>query len=202
VTDDVEAQVIRIYKTWSGALVGYATSWTGGDLGEAEGLVDDAFHLLYQQWDRDQVAGFNDQGRYGWLRKVIRNQAVDAFRRRGRIPLLVDPLKDADCLDQPCADADPVHALLAYEHAVSARDLVDRCMTVIHSMPEHLRIALLLRGDGQTSSQIGTQMRVDSSTVRGYRKQAIEKLTANVGHVIKILDDEVDERDQGGEERI
>jgi RNA polymerase sigma factor (sigma-70 family) len=198
VTDEVEALIVRTYQKWSGALVGYAMSWTGGDLGDAEELVDDAFHLLHQKWD--QVAGFNDQGRYGWLRTVIRNRAVDAFRRRGRIPLLVDPLEDTGCLDQPCADADPVHALLAHEHAGLARDLVDRCMAVIHSMPEHLRIALLLRGDGQTSSQIGDQIGVDSSTVRGYWKQAIKELTANVGHVIRILDDEVDERDLGGEE--
>jgi DNA-directed RNA polymerase specialized sigma24 family protein len=73
-------------------------------------------------------------------------------------------------------------------------------MAVIHSMPEHLRIALLLRGDGRTSSQIGDQIGVDSSTVRGYWKQAIKELTANVGHVIRTLDDEVDERDLGGEE--
>lgn len=197
-TDDVEAQIVRMYIKWSGTLVGYATSWTGGDLGEAEELVNDAFHLLYQEWD--QVAGFNDQGRYGWLRTVTRNRAVDAFRRRRRIPLLVDPLEDACCLDQPCADADPVDALLAHEQAVLARDLVDRCMTVIHSMPEHLRIALLLRGEGQTSSQIGTQMGLNSSTVRGYWKQAIKELTANAGRVIRILDDERDEQDQGGEE--
>jgi RNA polymerase sigma factor (sigma-70 family) len=201
VTDEVEAQIVRMYQKWSGALVGYAMSWAGGDLGDAEELVEDAFHLLYQKWD--QVAGFNDKGRYGWLRTVVRNRAVDAFRRRGRIiPLLVDPLdENADCLDQACADTDPVRTLLAHEHTVLARDLVDRCMTVIHSMPEHLRIALLLRGDAQTSSQIGDQMGVDSSTVRGYWKQAIKELTATVGHVIRILDDEIDEQDLGVEEK-
>jgi RNA polymerase sigma factor (sigma-70 family) len=197
VTDEVEARIVRMYQKWSGALAGFAMSWTGGDLGEAEDLVDEAFHLLCQQWD--QVAGFNDQGRYGWLRRVIRNRAVDAFRRRCRI-LVVDPLEDSDCLDQPCADADPVHALLVHEHAVLVGDLLDRCMTVIHSMPEDLRIALVLRGEGQNSTEIGAQMGVDSSTVRGYWKRAIKELTVNVGDVIRILDDEVDERDRGGEE--
>jgi RNA polymerase sigma factor (sigma-70 family) len=186
-----------MYRKWSGPLVGRAMLWTGGDLGEAEDSVDEAFRSLYQQWD--QVAWFNDQGFYGWLRRVTQRRAVDAFRRRRRI-LLVDPLEDAGCLDRPCADADPVRALLVHEHAVLADDLLDRCMTVIHSLPEHLRIALLLRGDGQTSSQIGAQMGVDSSTVRGYWKQAIKELIANVGDVIRILDDEVDERDRGGEE--
>jgi RNA polymerase sigma factor (sigma-70 family) len=197
VTDEDNAQIVRMYHEWSGVLVGYAMSCTGGDLGEAEELVDEAFRVLCQKWD--QVAGFNDERRRGWLCTIIFRRAVDAFRKRRRI-LLVDPVEDAGCLEQPCADADPVHALLAHEHAVLARDLVDRCKTVIHSMPEHLRLALLARGAGKTSSQIGAQMGVDSSTVRGYWKQAIKELTANVGHVIRILDDEVNEQDQDGEE--
>jgi DNA invertase Pin-like site-specific DNA recombinase len=133
VTDEVEAQIVRMYQKWSGALVGYATSWTGGDLGEAEGLVDDAFHLLYQKWD--QIAGFNDQGRYGWLRRVTRNRAVDAFRRRVRIPLLVDPLENTGCLDEPCADADPVHALLAHEREPEATVLSDADTVEQHPCP-------------------------------------------------------------------
>lgn len=196
--DEVEARIVGRYQNWSTHLVGYALSWAGGDLGEAEDSVDEAFQVLYQK--RDQVAGFNDPGLYGWLRAVIRNRAVDAFRKRHQI-LLVDPLEDTGCLDQLCVDADPMYALLAHEHVVLARDLLDRCMTVINSLPERLRVALLLRGEGQTSSQIGEQMGVDSSTVRGYWKQAIKELTANVGDVIMILDDEVDEWDRGGEER-
>jgi RNA polymerase sigma factor (sigma-70 family) len=201
VIDNVDAQIIRFYRQWSRHLVGYAALLTGGDLPEAEGLVDEAFHQLYLNWTR--VEGFNDRGRYGWLRAVIRNKAVNAFRRRDRLPIPIDPLEDAARLDQPSAHDnpdDPVHNLLAREHALLARGLLDRCMAVIHSMPEHLRIAILLRADGRSSRQIGALMGVDSSTVRGYWQRAIKELTANVGDVIKILD-AVDEQDQDGEEQ-
>jgi DNA-directed RNA polymerase specialized sigma24 family protein len=110
---------------------------------------------------------------------------------------------DGDRLDQQCAEDDlgnPLHELMAHEHAELARDLVDRCMAVIHGLPGRLRIAILLRGEGQSSARIGAQMGVDSSTVRGYWRQAIRELTTAMGDVIKILDDEVDEPDPYGEE--
>jgi RNA polymerase sigma factor (sigma-70 family) len=201
VIDDVDAQIVGLYKQWSRHLVGYAALLTGGDLPDAEGLVDEAFHQLHQNWAR--AGSFNDKGRYGWLRTVIRNKAVDAFRKRDRLPIPIDPLEDAAQLDQPSAHDnpdDPVHNLLTREHALLARELLDRCMAVIHSMPERRRIAILLRADGQSSRQIGALMGVDSSTVRGYWKQAIKELTASVGDVIKILD-AVDEQDQDGEEQ-
>ncbi len=118
-TDEDKAQIVRMYQEWSGVLVGYAMSCAGGDLGEAEELVDEAFRVLCQKWD--QVAGFNDEHRRRWLCTIIYRRAVDAFRKRHRI-VLVDPVEDAGCLEQPCADADPVHALLAHEHAVLAQD--------------------------------------------------------------------------------
>jgi RNA polymerase sigma factor (sigma-70 family) len=144
--------------------------------------------------------GFNDAGLYAWLRTVIRNKAIDDYRRRHRI-VMVDPLEDGARLDQSCTEqhsGNPVHELLAREHAKLARNLVDQCMTVILGMPEHLRIAILLRGEGQSSSRIGAQMGVDSSTVRGYWQQAIRTLTATLGDVIKILDDTA-QRDRQGE---
>jgi RNA polymerase sigma factor (sigma-70 family) len=209
VSDDVAAQVEGLYRKWSGALVGYALSWTGGDRDEAEGLVDEAFHELYRQWDR--VTVYNNQGQYGWLRTVTRNRAVSAYRKRHGMPVLIDPLKDRDLddwhsfaiLDRPSlADDpdDPVQALLTCEHRSLARHLVDECMAVIQTMPERMRIAILLRGDGCTSQQIATQMGVDASTVRGYWKKAIKELTAKVGDVIKILD-KGDEQENGEETR-
>jgi RNA polymerase sigma factor (sigma-70 family) len=187
VAENVDEQILRLYRSRSRALVGYAMSWTGGDLGQAEELVDDAFHELYRQWP--EVAAFSDSSRYGWLRRVTRNLAVSAYRKRRTIAEPVDPIEDAGRLDQANDADDPVEVLLAREHAALARNLVEQCMAVIQSMPEHLRVAILLRGERHTSRQIGVLMGVDSSTVRGYWKQAIKELNNRVGDVIRILED-------------
>lgn len=193
------------YRRWSGRLVGYAMVYTGGDGDAAEGLVDEAFHLLFEHWKN--LAGYDDASLYGWLRMVVRNRAVDEYRRghRSRI-VVVDPLEDGERLDRPSDEDDPghpVHELLAREHRELARDLATRCMAVIHGMRSERRIAVLLRGEGLTSAEIGTRMGIAASTVRGYWREAIMVLKATVGDVITMLDTDTDvaERDWDGEGR-
>ncbi|MEU8606383.1 sigma factor [Actinoplanes sp. NPDC048791] len=163
--EDVEAKLERRYRRWSKPLVGYVMAYTGGDLDAAEGIVDEAFQLLYRQWDRRSA--YNDAGLFSWLRLVVRNRAVDEYRRHARIQLVVvDPLEDSDWFDQPWAEqesADPVYRLLAQERGELARDLVNRCMKVIHGLRAEWRIAILLRGEGLSSAATST------SRIRGRR---------------------------------
>jgi hypothetical protein len=53
----------RLYRRWSGPLVGYARSYVGGNVCEAEALVNDGFHQMYRHWD--DLAGRSERSLYG-----------------------------------------------------------------------------------------------------------------------------------------
>ncbi|MFG1926844.1 RNA polymerase sigma factor [Cryptosporangium sp. NPDC048952] len=182
---------MAIYRTWSRPLVAYALTWSGNDQRLAEGYVDHAFHELYLGWS--ELGARSQSELYSWLRLVVRNKAVDDYRRRSRVGL-VDPLEDGDLLDRPAVDGGAADLC----RSVLARDLYDQCLRVIRRMPEAQRIAILLRGEGQNSRQIAEHMGVDASTVRGHWKKVREDLTIYVGHVIRILDSESDELNTTG----
>jgi RNA polymerase sigma factor (sigma-70 family) len=171
-------EIRQLYRELSRRLVGYATWSTGGGLAEAEDIVDDAFHDLCRQWSRVRLLDHN--GRSAWLQRVVRNKAVSAYRQRRRL-VPVDPLNDRARLDRPTENVDQAHVLLA-------NDLLDQCLAVIHTLPHHVRLAIRLRLDGFNSREIGCQLGVDSSTVRGYWARVTQEITDKVGPVLKILD--------------
>jgi len=58
-------------------VLGFAFALTG-DRGVAEDVVQDAFLEAYRKWDR--IAGYDQPG--AWVRRVVANMSVSAFRRR------------------------------------------------------------------------------------------------------------------------
>lgn len=181
--DDADAkEIVELYRVCSRQRVVTAMRWTGGDLAGAQEITQEAFHAACLQW---RTVGRYDQARQlAWLRQVVRNKAVWAFRARQRLTL-VDPIEDRAMLDGPARTAEPAQAVLA-------RDLLHRCIAVIDTLPEHLRVAILLRCDPDhqyTSTEIGAILEVDASTVRGYWRKVIQELSERVGPVIKILDE-------------
>jgi RNA polymerase sigma-70 factor, ECF subfamily len=58
-------------------VLGLAFALTG-DRAVAEDLVQDAFLEAFRKWDR--IAGFDQPG--AWVRRVVANMSVSAFRRR------------------------------------------------------------------------------------------------------------------------
>jgi RNA polymerase sigma factor (sigma-70 family) len=197
--DDGVQQIGVLYRKWSKPLIGYVLPWTGQDYEEADGFVTEAFHEMFRKWN--EVQAYDERRKYGWLRTVARNQAVSAYRRQRGMVELVDPVGMAHRLDTPSFEDEPVFAVLEREHHQLAVGLVEQCMAVIQAMPSHLRIALLLRGEGHTSREIGEEICVDPSTVRGYWKQAIQQIVHKVGDVIRILDDVEDPHNDGGENK-
>ena len=61
------------------AVLGLAFALTG-DRAAAEDIVQDAFLEAFRKWDR--IAGYDQPG--AWVRRVVANMSVSAFRRRGR----------------------------------------------------------------------------------------------------------------------
>ena len=59
------------------SVLGFAFALTG-DRGVAEDVVQDAFLEAYRQWDR--IAGYDRPD--AWVRRVVANMSVSAFRRR------------------------------------------------------------------------------------------------------------------------
>jgi RNA polymerase sigma factor (sigma-70 family) len=178
VDGDGVRRITELYKARSSVLVGYALVFMGGDRLTSEDLVNDAFHALYLQWAK--VSERDDQALYAWLRRVIRNKAVSAYRHLSRM-VVYDPQDPLTPLNGPAVDADPAHKVLAAE-------LLDRCAAVIQDLPMRLRVAILLRAEGHSSSVVAGQMGVTAATVRGYWSQALEELRYKVGDVIEILD--------------
>jgi len=58
-------------------VLGFAFALTG-DRGAAEDVAQDAFLEAYRQWDR--IAGYDRPD--AWVRRVVANMSVSAFRRR------------------------------------------------------------------------------------------------------------------------
>src|SRR5262245_24734236 len=58
-------------------VLGLAFALTG-DRGIAEDIVQDAFLEAFRKWDR--IAGYDQPG--AWVRRVVANMSVSAFRRR------------------------------------------------------------------------------------------------------------------------
>ena len=59
------------------AVLGLAFALTG-DRGIAEDIVQDAFLEAFRKWDR--IAGYDRPG--AWVRRVVANMSISAFRRR------------------------------------------------------------------------------------------------------------------------
>lgn len=90
----------RLYRSSSRRLIGFAAGLLAGDRAAAEDVVDAAFIAVWQgagQWSGQGSAD-------GWLRRIVRNKAVDWLRVSGRYQLGLD---QADLADQPELAPDP-----------------------------------------------------------------------------------------------
>ena len=66
-----------LYREWQPIFVRYATGILAGDKSAAEDVVDEAMLAIWQQADR-----YSGQGSaVGWMRRIVRNKAVDWLRK-------------------------------------------------------------------------------------------------------------------------
>ncbi len=72
-----------LYREWHGRLVSYAAGLLAGDRSTAEDVVNEAFFAIWEQ-----AASFSGSGSAeGWIRRIVRNKAVDWIRKRRDLPM-------------------------------------------------------------------------------------------------------------------
>ncbi len=76
----------RLYGALRPELLRYATGLLAGDRDAAEDAVDEAFVAVWQQSGRYDGRG----NAKGWVRKIVRNKAIDWLRKQREIPMSSD----------------------------------------------------------------------------------------------------------------
>ena len=78
----------RLYRSTRPDFVRYATGLLAGDRAGAEDAVDDAFVAI---WTQSGCFSGSGSGQ-GWMRRIVRNKAIDWLRRQRDIPMSGEPV--------------------------------------------------------------------------------------------------------------
>ena len=177
---DLEAygEIVRRFQDMA---VGYAYAVLG-DFHAAEDAAQEAFIEAYENLARV----YDPTAFPSWLRRIVYKHC-DRFTR-GRRPATVAP----DLLAETRSAApDPSEVL-------EARELRDRVLAAIRSLPEHERtVTTLYYMDGLSQSQIGQFLEIPEKTVKSRLHSARRRLRERmVDMVEKHLHDERPSRDE------
>ncbi len=72
-----------LYREWQRRLHSYATGLLAGDASAGEDIVNEAFLAIWKQAGNFSGAGSAE----GWMRRIVRNKAVDWIRKQREKPL-------------------------------------------------------------------------------------------------------------------
>jgi RNA polymerase sigma-70 factor (ECF subfamily) len=108
-----------LYREWHRPMINYATGLLAGDRSAAEDIVNEAFFAIWEQ-----AGNFNGSGSAeGWMRRIVRNKAVDWIRKQRDIPM-----------------SDQLDAMRIERHAGGGKTPFDEAAT--SSSEKQLRVAL------------------------------------------------------------
>ena len=130
-----ERNILAVYMAHRGALVNYANGFVS-DPAHAEDVVQEA-------WLRYRAAASRrtlDEP-VGYLYRIVRNLAIDSYRRRRREERVVEPATAK--ADERTADDTP-----SPEAAAIAKDELRLLMEAMAELPERTRVALEMRRFG------------------------------------------------------
>ena len=82
------AAFARLYRATRAEFVRYATGLLAGDHAAAEDAVDDAFVAIWTQSGHFDGHGSAN----GWIRRIVRNKAIDLLRKRRDLPMSDEPV--------------------------------------------------------------------------------------------------------------
>ncbi|GMN13843.1 RNA polymerase sigma factor [Altererythrobacter sp. MTPC7] len=124
IAEGSESAFEQLYSAMKGGLVAQAQAILAGDMAAAEDAVDEAFLHIWQNADR--YAGHGAAA--GWIRRIVRNKAIDRLRKEGRRVSILPPESFSEIVDTgPRPDA-PSHA----------RDMTSRIAFALGSLsPAH-----------------------------------------------------------------
>lgn len=176
------AEVERLFVDVSAALFSYACTLPGIDRQAADDLVQEAFHDVALSWEK--LANRDPGGRRQWLFRVVRNKAVDQWRKNGRC----EP--SGDLVGPRSADPD------ATDRIVCA-DALERCWSAVRAMPPmRQKVAFLRWNEDWSVTEIAEWLGIAQATVRGHLKEARDELIVQVGAQVLFIGDS--ETDEGG----
>lgn len=144
------------YRREVRSVVGLAYVLSGSG-SAAEDLAQEAFVAAYRQWDR--IAGFDDPG--AWVRRVVANRSVSAYRRR------ISELKAVLRLGSP-----RVFEVTEFPSESA------HVWKEVRRLPKRQAQAVVLRHvDGRSIGEIAVILECSENTVKTHLRRAKEKLT-------------------------
>lgn len=123
----------------------------------AEDLAQEAFVAAYRQWNR--VAAFDDPG--AWVRRVVANRSVSAFRRRTSEMRALLRLGSPRVFEVTAFPAESAHV-----------------WREVRRLPKRQAQAVVFRHvDGRSIAEIALILRCSENTVKTHLRRAKEKLS-------------------------
>ncbi|WP_320064990.1 sigma-70 family RNA polymerase sigma factor [Micromonospora sp. RTGN7] len=160
-----------------------------GWVSESRDLVQTAFHEAIRDWHK--IGHWGPVERRKWLRRVLKNKAVDIYRKQSPVDLTADfhpPHSRSD-------DTDDIG------ERVDAAIILTKCWKVIEQMPPQRRIvADLVWGESWDPKRVAKHLGLTQSTIRGHLRKARQQLRASIGELVPFIDDEEeidDEKEEG-----
>ena len=160
-----QAQFTALYTTHHRALLSYATSILCGDISAAEDAVDEAFADIWRKGEPlKQIAN-----PAGWMRRIVRNKAVDMLRRgTGR----EEPQADTFFSSFEDHAPNPEQACAMHKEQRWLRD----ALSILSS--DQREVITLCYFDGMSLSEIAAVMDCPVNTVKTRLHYARRKLHA------------------------
>jgi RNA polymerase sigma-70 factor (ECF subfamily) len=141
----------------------------------AEDIVQEAFLSLWRSSARYQPARGSVRS---WVLSVVRNRAIDAFRREG---IMQSRLAADEHL------AERVEALERTEAEVERRDDASRVRSALEGLPaEQRQVIELAYFSGFTHTQIAELLKLPAGTVKGRMRLGLQKLRALLGEPTEV----------------
>lgn len=168
-------QVEDLYRQEAADLYKYACSISRVRASEPWDLVQTTFHEAVRAWPK--ISQYGPDASRKWLRRVLKNKAIDLWRKQNAIDLTAE----VPHLHSRSDDTDD-RAELAIALA--------NCWREIEQMPPTRReVASLIWGKSWTSQRVAEHLGTAPSTVRGHLREARKQLRATVGHLVPFIDD-------------
>ncbi|WUI03935.1 RNA polymerase sigma factor [Spirillospora sp. NBC_00431] len=177
--------VAAFFEAEAGALFKYALTIPHVRRADAEDLVQASFQDAALIWE-GKLSCWTVEQRRKWLFRVLRNKAIDRWRKDERLCFT------ADLVEGPTMPAqDTSH------HALS-KIALRRCWSVIKKMPPvQQRVAFLRWGEDWKPKEIAERLGISQDTVRSHLKRARDALAVQVGPQVPFIDS--DDAEEGTE---
>ncbi|MEU6073318.1 sigma-70 family RNA polymerase sigma factor [Micromonospora sp. NPDC047074] len=169
-------QIEHFYRQEAGDLYRYACSHSAGRESERWDLVQTTFHEAIRAWRK--VGRYGPDERRRWLRRVLKNKAIDLWRRQHVVDLFAD-------VSHPHPRSDDTSERAEFAIALA------NCWRVIEQMPPVRRsVVALFWGESWAPNRVAGHLGLAPSTVRGHLLEARRQLRASIGHLVPFIDDE------------